>query len=524
MNVGSIKFPNGGRFKFDPEKKDYFSTTNHSVRGRFVGNRFGVYAGGLRPNLEVEKIDLGKIMEKHGSLLNYLRSTGNITNGEDPKVIGVFFAGGPAPSANAVFYGITMEAYRRGMRVLAFEDGCEGILKGKGVMLTPHNVWGIHRQGDVLIGTSRKNPSAKEREQIKNFLDKLGVSGLIGIGGDDTNTTLVRLGEMGIPVIGVPKTIDNDLPKTDITFGHTTVIEASSRELSSLINDARSRNAIYIAKVMGRTSGSWTISAGMAAGATRTIIGEEYSKEGILQLMGAHKKYSALDPVLRDICEVIRVNGEKVSSPEDLKERLQGKDSNPQLTINLDALAGQIKELIDQRATKGYHYALITVAEGLADKLQTEVTERDGENKPIKGIISGIGTGIAYDEFGNPRLSDVKIADILVKRVKQSTKATILAAPDTGYQYRSEEVPASFDINLSQGLGVEAITMAAVGDFGKMVRIKDNDISSVNFSDLPRDPDTGHIIPRVVRLDKFPYIYAKTMEYAKKFEDDPSKP
>lgn len=517
----SINFK-GGRFKLDLVKGDFYSTRNSTVRGTIVNGQFGVYAGGMRPNLTPEKINLNDVVKQYGSLPKYLVAKGIIKEGENPKILAMFFAGGPAPSADAVFYAVTMEAHRNGMIVLGFEDGCEGVLKGDCVVMTPHNVWGINRQGDIFIGTARKNPNPEESKKIKADLKQWGISAVIGIGGDDTNTTLTKLSELGIPVVGVPKTIDNDLPGTDITFGHQTVIEASVREMSSLISDARSRDAWYMTKVMGRTSGSWAMRVAMAAGATRSIIGEEYSREGILQLHKASERYSALNSVLEDICEVIRVNGKKMPSVEALVKKVKN-NKHASLTINIEALAKQIANLIERRAINGYHYGLVAIAEGIAEKLQIEVIERSEDGKPKLCKLVGLDIKIGYDEHQNPRLTDVPLADILSKMIIAITKnipiikeiKAIQASPDLGYQYRCEEVPAAFDIILAEALGVEVITMIKEGLFGNLVRIDDDQISFVPFSSLPRDPETKHIIPRLVHLGKYPYVQAKTLERAK---------
>lgn len=514
----SINF-RGGRFKLDPIKGDFFSTRNSTIRGMVIDGHFGVYAGGFRPHLNAEAVNLPEVMKTYGSLCNYLESKGDVSADLFTKFIGVFFAGGPSPSANAVFYGITMEAFRRNIGVVGFENGVQGLMNGRAVLLNPENTWGTFREGDVLIGTSRKNPKTEpEKAQIKQNLADWGISSLIGIGGDDTNTTLVRLSERGLKVVGVPKTIDNDLPGTDATFGADTVVNASAREVFSLISDARSRDHVYVGQIMGRTSGSWATRVGMASGVTRTYIGEQFSKAGIIQMAQASAKYSALRSVLNDVAEIAIVDGKKAGSVGELIELVRSVDDS-KIKIDLDAMVNQIVSLIKKRALKGYKYGFVALAEGLSDKLPISTTEFDADNKPKKAVVDGLGIEIKFDEHGNPRLADIKIAKIVASRVSPKIGSlqlglTVSAAPEIGYQYRSHENPTAFDIDFAMGLGVEALTLSDMNQFGRLVTLNGGNISSIEFSQLPRDANE-HIIPRLVDLSQFPFVQAMTIEKAK---------
>jgi 6-phosphofructokinase len=493
--------------KYSPEGDSFYDVLNPSIRG----NRFGIFSGGLRPTLFGDKINLNQVIRAHGDLKSYFVSRGIIRRRDSTNVIGVLFSGGPAPSGNAVIREIVIGAYDHGMQVIGFEDGCKGLLSGKGVVLTRNNVWGIHREGDVLIGTTRNNPDAEQIAKIKTCLRRWGITSLTLIGGDDTQTTATRLTQAGILAVGVPKTIDNDLPETDITFGHETVVNATAHVVYNLILAGRSSNAWYIGQFMGRKSGSITLRTALAAGVTRTFIGEEYSRKGILELANASRQNPVLKEVLRDIADVVEIEGKKMSSPEELVRAVSQLGNDRALTIDIDALTLKLKELIESRAKKDLLYGFIAIAEGLIDKLPIKILEYDEKGRPKRGIIESINEEISYDEFGNPRLSGINLAGHLTRKLKKLTGATIIDRTP-GYEFRCETDVLAYDINLSTRFGHEAINLVRRGEFGRMVRIRNDEVSSIPFEKLPIDPETGHIIPRSVGLDSDLYLTAKKIE------------
>jgi 6-phosphofructokinase len=501
------------RWRRDPVSGDLFRTKNPTQRAILVNGELAVYSGGLRPDLAPGRINLNDIVDQYGSLQNYMVKHRMIAEGETPKVVAVFFAGGMAPSANAVLRGILTAAYHRDYHVVAFEDGCDGFLNGNAVFLNTSNTYGIQRDGGVIIGSARTNPGSAERQIMKDNLQRWGIAEVIAIGGDDTQTTAKRLSEAGIAVVGIPKTIDNDVPKTDITFGHETVLTASAEEMSRLCSSGAISNTWWLFQVMGRKSGSWTIRAGMAAGVTRTIIGEEYSRTGILQLIKASVKEKIFLDVLSDIMEVVRINGQKASDVKELSSLIKGCKSDKAITIDVDALAQQIARLIERRRTNGHKYGAIAFAEALIERLQIEVTERDSTGRPMKGALIQLTEQIEYDSHGNPRLSEIDLAAMLAERVKKITGKPVKSF-HVGYQHRVAP-PGAFDIGLSTRYGRFAMALIAEGCCGRMVRVRHDKVGSIPFSQLPVDPVTGHIIPRVVSLAGDLYLTAKEQEYLK---------
>ena len=189
--------------------------------------------------------------------------------------IGVLTGGGDAPGLNAVIRGIVVNGIKAGYEVWGFIDGWAGVLNANAKQLTLEDVEDIHRQGGTIIGTSRtpifpKKEGDKDRsDEAVASLKKLGFHALIVIGGDDTQGEADRLykGKRFPHVVGVPKTIDNDLRATNYTFGFNTAVEIATQSLNKLHTTAKSHHRVMVVEIMGRHAGWMTLEAGMAGGA-----------------------------------------------------------------------------------------------------------------------------------------------------------------------------------------------------------------------------------------------------------------
>ncbi|MEM3952811.1 MAG: ATP-dependent 6-phosphofructokinase [Nitrososphaerota archaeon] len=191
--------------------------------------------------------------------------------------IGVLTGGGDCPGLNAVIYGVVTRAYQYGFEVWGIEDGYKGLLSGKVRQLRKEDVKDIYWLGGTVLGTSRKNP-AKSEDELKTAVEnvkKLGLDVLITIGGDDTLGAARKLYERGVPVIGVPKTIDNDLPGTDYSIGFWTSVQTIADALDKLHTTARSHKRVMIVEIMGRYAGWLTLMGGLAGGAHIILIPEK---------------------------------------------------------------------------------------------------------------------------------------------------------------------------------------------------------------------------------------------------------
>jgi len=191
--------------------------------------------------------------------------------------IGMLTGGGDCPGLNAVIRAVVrkgIDAY--GDQLVGFRDGWRGVLEPSFIELTIESTRGILPRGGTILGSSRTNPYAREDgvERVRATLSDFNLDGLIAIGGEDTLGVANRLGQDGINVIGVPKTIDNDLGGTDVTFGFDTALHIATEAIDRLHTTAESHNRILVVEVMGRTAGWIALHSGVAGGADVILIPE----------------------------------------------------------------------------------------------------------------------------------------------------------------------------------------------------------------------------------------------------------
>ncbi len=364
------------------------------------------------------------------------------------KTLAMLVGGGPAPGINGVIAAATIEARNHGARVLGLYDGFKWLARGdtSHVMeLEINGISRIHFEGGSILRTSRTNPT-KSPETLRNVieaLDKLGVSCLLTIGGDDTAFAAYRLSEAAngrIAVAHVPKTIDNDLPLPQevATFGFTTACNLGKDIVQNLMDDAETTDRWFFITVMGRRAGHLALGIGGAAGATLTVIGEEFAEPKI-----------------------------------------------PLQTL-VDILEGAV---IKRRASgKGYGVAILS--EGLADKLDPAEfgsVERDG--------------------YGNIRLSELVLGRVLKERVAESLRArgidVTIVAKDIGYELRCAP-PGALDIQYCRSLGYWATRFLLNGQRDAMVTIQGGKMVPIPFREM-LDHRTGKTRVRYVDIDSESY-------------------
>ena len=191
--------------------------------------------------------------------------------------VGVLTGGGDCPGLNAVIRGVVRKGVTEyGHEFVGFRDGWKGPLEGLTMPLDVSVVRGILPRGGTILGSSRTNPFKIENgvEQIQKNLNQLGVDALIAIGGEDTLGVATKLDSLGVKVIGVPKTIDNDLNATDYTFGFDTAVNIATEAIDRLHTTAESHHRALIVEVMGRHAGWIALHAGLAGGANVILIPE----------------------------------------------------------------------------------------------------------------------------------------------------------------------------------------------------------------------------------------------------------
>lgn len=190
--------------------------------------------------------------------------------------IGLLTGGGDCPGLNAVIRAVVRRAEQFGYDVMGLKGGWRGLLDRKQEKLTVDSVSGILPRGGTILGTSRTNPFKRpddERLLYRNW-DELSLDALIAVGGEDTLGVARRLHEKGYHVVGVPKTIDNDLNGTDYTFGFDTAVAIATEAIDRLHTTAEAHNRVMVVEVMGRHAGWIATYSGIAGGADVILIPE----------------------------------------------------------------------------------------------------------------------------------------------------------------------------------------------------------------------------------------------------------
>jgi 6-phosphofructokinase 1 len=194
------------------------------------------------------------------------------------KRIGILTGGGDCPGLNPAIRGVVYRALSEGIECVGILDGWKGMIEAKSVPLTLQDVEYIVNKGGTIVGTSRTNPYKKENgpEKCVETLKKLQLDAVIAMGGEDTLGVATKLyKEKNFPVVGVPKTMDNDLSATDYTFGFDTAVTVAVDAAERLLDTGRSHRRIMVLEVMGRHAGWVALFTGLASAADWILIPEE---------------------------------------------------------------------------------------------------------------------------------------------------------------------------------------------------------------------------------------------------------
>jgi len=201
--------------------------------------------------------------------------------------IGILTGGGDCPGLNAVIRAVVRKGVNRyGHAIVGYKDGWRGVLHNQRIDLTPDNTSGILHRGGTILGSSRTNPFKEERgvERVKASLSEERIDCLIAVGGEDTLGVADKLHSEGVAVVGVPKTIDNDLSATDFTFGFNTAVQICTDAIDRLHSTAESHNRVMVVEVMGRHAGWIATYAGIAGGGDSILVPERpFDIEGVCE-------------------------------------------------------------------------------------------------------------------------------------------------------------------------------------------------------------------------------------------------
>ena len=370
-------------------------------------------------------------------------------------IVGILVGGGPAPGINSVISAATIHSILGGSDVLGLIDGFKWLMEGTTGQVRPlsiEDVSRIHFHGGSYLGTSRANPT-KTKEHLDNVLSslsRLGVTRLITIGGDDPAFSAMKLEERAggqLQVIHVPKTIDNDLnlPYGVPTFGFQTARHGGVEIVRSLMVDARTTTRWYLVVTMGRKAGHLALGIGKAAGATLTIIPEEFRERPV------------------------------------------------KLQRIIDLLIGAIVK----RLAHGRSDGVAVLAEGLIEIIDPcdlgglEHVERD-EHGHLRMSEIDVGEVLRRE---------------LTKQLRSLGLPTTLVAKDVGYELRCAD-PIPYDIEYTRDLGYCAAQYLFEDGTSAMVSIQSGRFTPIPFKQMV-DPSTGRTKVRMVDIDSQSYKIAR---------------
>ncbi|MFA5093161.1 MAG: 6-phosphofructokinase, partial [Candidatus Omnitrophota bacterium] len=280
--------------------------------------------------------------------------------------IGILTGGGDCPGLNPVIRAVVRKALLEGYEVVGIRNGWKGLVENDTVRLDLNTVSGILPKGGTILGTSRTNPYKKEGDlqKVKENFKKIGLDALVAVGGEDTLGVASKLVKEGLPVVGVPKTIDNDLSATDYTFGFDTALNVAMECIDRLHTTAESHHRIMVAEVMGRHAGWIALEAGIAGGADMILIPEV-----------------AID--LDEICNVIK------------KRHSRGKTFSIIVVSEGAKFSGQDMVLQEKKLDAFGHVRL----GGIGEELAARIEERTGFETRVSvlGHIQRGGSPTAFD-------------------------------------------------------------------------------------------------------------------------------
>jgi len=286
--------------------------------------------------------------------------------------VGVLTGGGDCPGLNAVIRAVVRKGVKvHGADFVGYRDGWKGPLEGVTMDLGVPEVRGILPRGGTILGSSRTNPFKIEGgvEKIRENLARDGVDALVAIGGEDTLGVATQLADLGVNVVGVPKTIDNDLSGTDFTFGFDTAVNIATEAIDRLHTTAESHHRVLVVEVMGRHAGWIALHAGIAGGANIVLIPEQ-----------------PFDIV--EVCALVESRFESRFSPI----LVVSEGAVPREVDGEDGMT-----LVNQEKDAFGHVRL----GGIGDRLAGEIEQRTGKEARavVLGHIQRGGTPTAFDRW-----------------------------------------------------------------------------------------------------------------------------
>ncbi|MCI0450187.1 MAG: 6-phosphofructokinase [Chlorobi bacterium] len=262
--------------------------------------------------------------------------------------VGILTGGGDCPGLNAVIRAIVRKSIRYGWENIGIENGWKGLMEIDTRPLDLNAVSGILQKGGTILGTSRTNPykfKNGEKTVIENS-QKIGLDALVAIGGEDTLGVANKLSKAGYKVVGVPKTIDNDLNGTDYTFGFDTAVNIAMDAIDRIHTTAESHHRAMIIEVMGRHAGWIAMHAGIAGGADLILIPEKEIKlDDVINIMNERAKRG------RTFSIIVVAEGAKISESDQKNSKLVTQDKKLDAFghVRLGGIASVLAEIIEKK-------------------------------------------------------------------------------------------------------------------------------------------------------------------------------
>lgn len=264
--------------------------------------------------------------------------------------IGVLTGGGDCPGLNAVIRAVVRKGVQTfGDEFIGFRDGWRGPLEDDARELGVADVRGILPRGGTILGSSRTNPFAVEGgvERIRATLESRGCDALVAIGGEDTLGVATRLAELGVAVVGVPKTIDNDLSGTDFTFGFDTAVNIATEAIDRLHTTAESHHRVLVVEVMGRHAGWIALHSGLAGGANIILIPERPFDIDKVCAQVESRFATRFSPIV-----VVSEGAVPIASPDGSGMTLQSGDKDAFGHVRLGGVGERLAQEIEERTGK----------------------------------------------------------------------------------------------------------------------------------------------------------------------------
>ena len=347
------------------------------------------------------------------------------------KYVGILTAGGDCPGLNAAIRAIGKGAMNTDMRVIGFRDGFRGLMENRTVQLEGESMMGLLTLGGTILGTSRDKPHKMPvggtmmdmTDVIVDNYHRHHLDALVCIGGGGTQKNAYRLAQKGINIITLPKTIDNDVAMTDITFGYDTALSIATEAIDRLHSTAHSHHRIIVVEVMGHNSGWLGLGAGLASGADVILI--------------------------------------------------------PEIPYDIQMVAGAIRK----RVHRGRNFSIVAVSEGALSleehetltslQARKEEAKAQDERKELRQVLDKLA------EFESKRTNHtLHLAQMLEKLTGLEARLTILGHVQRG------GTPSAADRVLSTKLGTACVRLIEEGIFGVMVAVQGRKVVPVPLEEV----------------------------------------